>query len=482
MSIAGKVIKQERIAANMSQKDLAQKANIDMSLLSRFENGKTERPSMDAMFSILQALQLHPQEFTKRCIELQRKSAAIGDTNFSIGWGHCIWGAPLIIPVYESSTKGEILKGINLTSYGKYNEADELEPYFYRQNNTGEQVWRGPSFANCFDTDRATTSIDTKTWPHTNLLKTYTADDIAELYRMKKVDGMIIPNIVADEYIENFSDLLRCASIMFTGEACTFLALWKNEPSETNPFINTPAPVQQFEAFHQFLKEKNDLILTVFFARGTVAEIQLEDHLSHLTDAVRKHNPKARIRPQEIDLGNWNRGDNSFKSFFASVFEKQNVVSFLGWDPHVTWAIKEIKGGYVNTFDPPGNQGANHPVGDENIHFYEEELRQLLAHLNPSFKSQIKHQIRFDFLIRQSALKKEPSPSKDRFRVIENFLAAVSNAANSIDRARNQYGRIVQYVANYLDMPPDRCLDTLKSLDFEVWYHPDWYDFVKRSK
>ncbi len=478
MTITGEVIKQARLESGLTQAQLAKEAGVDVSQISRIEKGRIEKPAREAMMNILEHLELHPLDFYKRCRKLELEEHRNHNGDLRIGWGHCIWGAPLIVPIYESVTKADLLRGISLTSYGELDEDRRSHPYFYKSDPYGEHPKRGPSFAGCFIPEIAATSVIMESWEGTNL-KTFTADDVAEMYRLGNVDGIVVPNVMADEYSKNYSDLLRCATIMFTGEACTFLVLWKDD-RYTASELHTRTSSEPHEALKNYLKDRTKRNVPILFARGTIAEKQLHAHMHDLIDAVRHHNPDAAVRPREVDLGNWNQGPQSFKRLIEAEFEREGIACFLGWEPHISWAIQEIKGSFVNRFDHTPAQSI--PESDKpDVHFYDVELRELLAHLDPSYKSKLHHPIRFDLLVRESAIRGETAEFGKRLEDLERFTTTLSNAAFRIGQTTSSYGRMVQYIAGYLDLPPDRCLNALNKLDFDVWYHPDWYDFVKRN-
>ena len=479
MSIAGDIIREIRLEKKLSQTQLSERSNVDVSLISRFEKGRTETPSRDAMLKILKGLELHPIEFARQCHLRELKGQSASNDSFRIGWGHCIWGAPLVIPIYESASKEEALRNVSLTSYGVYDKEGNLTPYFYDQTSQRRYSVRpGPSFARCFDPERGTLSLNTKSWVNVDL-KTFTADDILALYRTNKIDGLVVPNTMANAFVADHPDLMRCASIMFTGEACTFLVLWKDTVDHADTSENEVS--QKYGSFRRFLSRQGNLLLTVFFARGTIAEVQLEDHMQDLVKAIRGKNPNAHIQPREVDLGNWNQRDSAFIHQFREEFEKRGIACFLGWEPHISWAIKEIRGSFeeeaeIVSHSIPGMVGSV-PFA---THYYEVELRELLAHLDPMYKSTAHHPLQFDMVVSQSAFGEGEETPERRVEKLSHFLSLVSNATSRIDRAQNFYNRNVQYIASYLDMPPDRCLKALRKLSFSLWFHPEWMEFSRR--
>jgi HTH-type transcriptional regulator, competence development regulator len=58
----GKYIKELRKKAGLSQRDLAEKANIDFTYLSKIENGKMAPPSEDTIKKIAEALNEDPDK------------------------------------------------------------------------------------------------------------------------------------------------------------------------------------------------------------------------------------------------------------------------------------------------------------------------------------------------------------------------------------------------------------------------------------
>ncbi len=274
MSIVGSVIRELREERGWKLVDLAGRSEIDVSLLSRLENGRIHRPSREAMQKLLGALEVHVLDFADRC-ERQRAQEAMADTSvLSIAWDHCVWGAPIIVPIYESTLREDALAGIRLSSYGLYDSEGNLDPYYYGSDKKRDphSVKRGPGFTRSYDPERSHTTIQTVSWGD-EPIKTFTANDIAELYRTGKIDAMIVPSIMADEFKQSYNDLLRCASIMHTGEACSMLTLWKEELVVGSP--KGEAHDEDFQRLRAYIKDKPDPLLTVLFSRGTVAEVKI---------------------------------------------------------------------------------------------------------------------------------------------------------------------------------------------------------------
>lgn len=58
----GNVLREYRRAAGISQRELAQKANLDFSYISKIENGRTPPPAADTIVLICRILNMEPEE------------------------------------------------------------------------------------------------------------------------------------------------------------------------------------------------------------------------------------------------------------------------------------------------------------------------------------------------------------------------------------------------------------------------------------
>lgn len=76
--VFGKLLKEQRSKSGVTQADLALRAGIAVSFISRMERGQA-CPTLDTVFRIADALDVPPEEFVKRVREIREEAAKQGD-------------------------------------------------------------------------------------------------------------------------------------------------------------------------------------------------------------------------------------------------------------------------------------------------------------------------------------------------------------------------------------------------------------------
>jgi transcriptional regulator with XRE-family HTH domain len=427
MATIGQEIKRRREKKEWSQKELSLESGVDPSVLSRLESDAIEKPTEETIRKLAKAFGISPAKLISFTQE-EKESERIP---LRVGFGHCIWAAPIIALIMEKRIAGYIL-----TSYG-YNKgnsnAPNYEPYWYE----GEEIQKsnilksGPSYVNCSD-DRL---IEVQNWEiddKESSLRAYTADELVNLLIAEKVDCIIAPGEIHKSYS---SLLVRCAYIMNTSRSgCSLLAVCNN--------LNTT--YTDFETLLKNMQNATNGPVTTLFPRATIAEKQLEFYLGKYWKDLHQN---------YINVGVW----KSLWLQLKGVLDAEGGFFFIGWEPQLSWIKKAIRD--LN----------------KSYSFIDVELPDLIPRSQlPDRREQY---LTFEIMFRKTSKMLENVEVSNE---IKNFFALVNAAITEVSSIPNQQAPVNRLIAKYLDMNSEVCYQTLSSLNFALRFYPDWIEFLQR--
>jgi transcriptional regulator with XRE-family HTH domain len=429
MASIGEVIKELRKEKGWSQTKLVSKSGVEASTLSRLENGQIKTPSEETLKNLAKALGEPIWKLTQSSQELAKDTEG---ASLRIGFGHCIWAAPIIALVMEGR-----IAGLKVTSYGYDQSGDDstaFAPYWYDFDNSkrNKTIKAGPSFAKCSDIDSLPNIANWNIGGGGSKLKAFTAEDLINMLQADEVDCILVPGELFTPYNQM---LVRCAYIMNTARSgCSLLAIG----SDLN---------KNFKDFSSLFKNVQSVIdgpqITTFFAKGTIAE----KHLNFYLNAYLKE-----IRQQYVDLGNW----ESFWSQLKGSLETEGGLFFIGWEPQLSWlkkAVKELNKGFsMIDIELPDYIPRN---------MVQDRREQYLT---------------FDVLFKKNYIE-----NMGVNNVLRNFLALLNASIWTVSNVSNKQSPIVQLIAKYLDMKTDDCYQALSSLNFALRFYPDWVEYLQRA-
>jgi len=428
MASIGEEIKKLRDDKKWSKTKLASESGVEPSTLTRLENGQIKTPSEETLKNLAKALDVPIWKLTQPSQEL---SKAAEGASLRIGFGHCLWAAPIIALIMEKH-----IAGLKVTSYG-YGQSDDeataFEPYWYDYDNLKRSkfIKVGPSFVKCSDIDSLANSENWNLGGGGNKFKTFTAHDLITMLQADEVDCILVPGELFDQYSQL---LVRCAYIMNSARSgCSLLAIGND--------LN-----KNFKDFNSLFKNVQSIVdgpqITAFFAQNTIAERHLNFYLgSYLKD----------IRQQHIDLGDW----ESFWTQLKETLETEGGLFFIGWEPQLSWikkALKELNKGFST----------------RDLELPDYFSRDILTDRREQY-------LTFDLLFRKSFIDKVGVN-----KVVKNFLSLLSGATWTISNASNKQAPVVRSIAKYLDIKSDDCYQALSSLNFALRYYPDWIEYMQR--
>jgi transcriptional regulator with XRE-family HTH domain len=429
MSI-GEEIRELREEKDWSQSDLASKAGVDASILSRLESGFVKNPSRETIKKLAKALGVTSSRLLRQIKETRDDTES---ALLRIGFGHCIWAAPIIALVMETR-----IAGLKVTSYGhKKSGNDEAiyEPFWYdaTELKRGKAIKAGPSYVKGSDIDRLPNVED---WSTESDLKAFTADDLVHLLLADEVDCIMVPG----EHFKPYSSLLiRSAYIMNTARSgCSLLAIGNDLNKE-----------KKYENFETLLKNVQTGIngpqVTTFFARGTIAERQLGFYLSQYAKDLRQF---------YLDLGDWE------KSWFQlkATLETEGGLFFIGWEPQLSWIQKKVK------------------EFNKKLAVIEDKLPDLIP--SDQLLDKRDQYLTFEIMFKRTSKWLENVETNNN---LKNFFALINASISEISTITNEQSPVVRLIAKYLDMESAACFKSLTSLNFSLRFYPDWIEYLQRD-
>ncbi len=430
MPTIGEEIKKLREARGLSQAELVARAGIDASMLSRLENGKIKTPSEETIRKLASALDYSA---TKLLSYLNIEKNGTSRTVLRVGFGHCIWAAPVITLVMQSR-----ISGMMVTSYGFTRKQDEIiehEPYWYDAEllRSSRIVKAGPSFVQCSEIKTIPKVVNWEFNDKNYTIKSYTADDLIDLLLADDLDCIIVPGELYSPYQ---SLLIRCAYIMNSARSgCSLLAIGREVG-------------ERYDSFQDLLQHMQNITngpqVKTLFARGTIAQRQLDFYLSaYLSD----------LQQYYVDLGDW----NGFWQQSRDILETEGGLFFIGWEPQLSWLRKAIRD------------------WNKEYKFYEVELPEFIP--RDELPDKREQYLTFDIMFRKSSKIFE---NYELSNIIQNFFAILNAAISEISHIRNSQAPAVRLIAKYLDMPSEQCYNTLSKLNFALRFYPEWVDYLHK--
>jgi transcriptional regulator with XRE-family HTH domain len=427
MASLGEEIKKLRDARDWSQTQLASKSGIDASTLSRLESGQIKNTSKDNIKKLEKALEVPTATLTRLSQETSKDTES---ALLRIGFGHCIWAAPIIAMVMEGR-----MAGLRITSYGYKQEGDDetaFLPFWYDSDNLkrSKRIKAGPSYVKCTDVDKLP-NIDNWDSKETKL-RTFAADDLIDLLQAEELDCIMVPG---ELFVPYRSLLIRCAHVMNTVRSgCSLIAVGND--------LN-----KNFKDFSALFKNVQSVVngpqIMTFFVKGTIAEKHLNFYLGTYLKELRQN---------YIELGNW----EVFWPQLKETLETEGGFFFIGWEPHLTWikkAVKELNKGFSSI---------------------EVELPDYIPRNVVSDKRE--QYLTFDIMFKKTSKFIEDFSLN---KTLRNFFALLETSILTISNAPNKQSPIVRLIAKYLDMKSDDCYQALSSLNFALRFFPEWIEYMQ---
>jgi len=432
MATIGDEIKKYRIKKGLSQAELVDKSGIDSSILSRLESGGIKTTSEDKITKVAKALGIPAKRLLRHVTnELQAETE---NTFLRIGFGHCIWAAPIIALTMQGR-----IPNLRVTSYGytqSDTEAPSFKPFWYDidEFKRDRKIKAGPNYVNCSDVEELPKIENWASEDKGPYLKTFTADDLVNLLLTDEVDCIIVPG----ELFKLYSSLLvRCAYLMNTGRSgCSLMAVGNG--------LN-----KKFDDFDTLFKNLQAVIngpqITTLFSRGTIAERQLDFYLGHY---------RKDLRQFYVDLGDW----ESFWSQLKEVLHKEGGAFFIGWEPQISWIRKAV-----------------HEFNKE-FNCVDVELPNVIS--RDQLPNKREQYLTFEIMFKKNSRVFE---NLETNKTINNFLALLNASIAEISNISNKQSPTVRSIAKYLDMTSEVCFSALSSLNFALRYYPDWIEYLQRD-
>jgi transcriptional regulator with XRE-family HTH domain len=432
MATIGEEIKKYREKKGLSQADLVAKAGIDASILSRLESGGIKTTSEDKIRKVAKALGIPAKKLLRHVTK--EPQIETENTFLQIGFGHCIWAAPIIALTMQGR-----IPNLRVTSYGYMQsdiEAPSFKPYWYDTDELkrDRKIKAGPSYVNCSDLEELPKIENWESEDKGPYLKTFTADDLVNLLLTDEADCIIVPG----ELFKLYSSLLvRCAYIMNTGRSgCSLMAIGNGLNKEADDFDILFKNVQAVT---------NGPQITTFFARGTIAERHLEFYL----DGYRKD-----LREFYVDLGDW----ESFWSQLKEILTKEGGLFFIGWEPQMSWIRKA-----VHEFNPE-------------FTCVDVELPEVIS--RDKLPNKREQYLTFEIMFKKTSRILE---NLETNTALKNFFALLNASIAEISSVTNKNSPIVRLLAKYLDMNSEVCFNALSSLNFALRFYPDWIEYLQKD-
>jgi transcriptional regulator with XRE-family HTH domain len=433
MPTLGQEIRRLREEKGWNQKELCDEADLDYSILSRIESGKSKTPSEQTVRILARALKVPEDSLLSLAAGLRERDRS----TLRLGAAHCIWSAPVILLAMQGR-----LPGVSITTYGVVGRGGTSglgDPYWYDEDTLKTQrfVRAGPAFVDC----QAPRLSQVQPWPDKEQ-QAYTANDLISLLKCDppKLDGII----AAKEAVRNFSSgMVLCSRLLQTKGGCSLLVgLSQKKLGELGMSQDSrPETFQEFWA-----RVSRDILpcLPTLSAPGTIAE----GHVDLIQQAHSENKPM--FYPVDyVAVGMWNEVTAAVrKALHGDEADGCGAVAFVGWEPQLSWVAAMLEG-----------LGATCYMTSHLAEFTDRERLPPLL---------------YDIILREDAV---DGMGPDRGTPFFNLLSAAVKELNDL---RSATSSVVKLVSSYLNLSPDRCFQALSGLNFELMFYPEWVAQLKR--
>ncbi len=445
MSLANE-IKRLRELKGWRATDLASKAEVNPSILSRIESGAIKKPTGGTLGKLAKALDASPQSLIRLTNE-QRP----GPAGLHVGFAHCLWSAPAILLAMRGGVPGVSLSGFGVLGGGGGPRLGE--PHWYEPQTIRAQGYLrvGPRYVEA----GAPPLPEARPWPEDTPIRTYTAQDLTTLLisGTPPLDGIIASYQALESYgkvVSPFAQLLNEHS------GCSlFLALKRRTydrilaSRKARGAVGKPSEARMFRRVWRELTRCPDTPLPALYAPATIAEKQfriLSRKRTPPPDSKQGRHPAPNLRRVQADLGSW----TSFRQAAIEELTRSGCFLFIGWEPQVSLLSKSLK------------------ECDEAVCLPPQPMALVVPRRRPPHLS-------FDVIFRKSAVE---GPAQRE--AVDELLTLLAAAVHEIKDARGKETDAVTRVAAYLNMNAVECGKALSDLNFSMMYHHDWVDFVRR--
>jgi transcriptional regulator with XRE-family HTH domain len=535
-AIAG-LVRRRRMELNLTIKDLADslatnsfQAKVDSSVISRIESEQLESTGEEKLRAIAVALKLDDQDF------LIRMSKTVRDASLRIGVVHTIFSAPLFAAAHDMNTKG-----VTMSSFGEVSNHGEYIPKTSNLSSNGDrELWRqkrptpeGSDEVDEEDLERNAAG-DAQFYGDKALSDNWrsgfsvfcSGPEIHELWRKGEIDVAVVAREIFAEHMRPGAvrEAISCGTIGASRRSAAFIFLFDPEKWIQNK-LSIPAIAKAWRnedkdppaAFMEQFKEFHDNLDIAFkqLNRGGKSSGEINvicPESTFVVDHIRELNLWARDRwggflPVSVNMGDYER-------FRAAAFEearKSGLVVLSAWEPFTTYlrqdwersVRKKIK---VNSLVLKwfANAAVQQIDKDEfgrpdEIEFsFERSIGRLFGELHALSIPQVT----MDIVISREYLTSLGTTGQHvltLFEVLDRTVADIrkscaeyarfmpfsalrdGSAGNSLERealVRYSAGEGVTRVAQYFDIPLNRCLRALSEVDFRLSFHPSFVNYL----